>query len=364
MKLATLKDGTRDGALMVVSRDLKTAVMADAIAPTLQRALDDWQFIAPQLERLYDELNHGRAHRSFDFDPKQCMAPLPRAYQWADGSAYVNHVELVRRARNAEMPESFWHDPLMYQGGSDDFIGPTDDIALMSEDWGIDFEAEVAVITDDVPMGTAPEHALQYVRLLMLVNDVSLRNLIPAELAKGFGFFQSKPASSFSPVAVTPDELGGAWDNGKVHLPLRVTWNGALVGQPNAGVDMVFNFPHLIAHLVKTRNARAGSIVGSGTVSNKDAKKGYACIAEKRCLETIADGEAKTPFMKFGDTIRIEMLDANGKSIFGAINQQVVQQESKPARARRELHRREDQASEPAADEVQSDDASSDGDIE
>jgi fumarylacetoacetate (FAA) hydrolase len=325
MKLATLKDGTRDGQLAVVSRDLKTAHLADGIAPTLQRALDDWEFISPQLERLYEALNEDKAQRSFDFDPRRCMAPLPRAFQWADGSAYVNHVELVRKARNAEMPESFWHDPLMYQGGSDDFIGPTDDIALASEDWGIDFEGEVAVITDDVPMGTRPEHAASHIKLLMLVNDVSLRNLIPAELAKGFGFFQSKTASSFSPVAVTPDELGSAWQDGKVHLPLRTTWNGVQVGQPDAGVDMVFSFLQLIAHLTKTRNARAGSIIGSGTVSNKDAGKGYTCIAEKRALEMIADGEPRTPFMKFGDTIKFEMLGADGKSIFGAINQQVVQ---------------------------------------
>jgi len=234
-------------------------------------------------------------------------------------------VELVRKSRNAEMPDSFWHEPLMYQGGSDDFIGPTDDIRLGSEEWGIDFEGEVAVITDDVPMGASAAQAASHIRLLMLVNDVSLRNLIPAELAKGFGFLQSKPASSFSPVAVTPDELGDAWRDGKVHLPLRVTWNGALVGQPDAGVDMVFGFPQLIAHLTKTRNARAGSIIGSGTVSNKDARKGYTCIAEKRCLETIAGGAATTPFMQFGDTVRIEMLDAQGKSIFGAISQQVVQ---------------------------------------
>ena len=324
MKLATLKDGTRDGQLAVVSRDLKTIHIADGIAPTLQRALDDWNFIAPQLEELYERLNAGKAHRSFDFDPKRCMAPLPRAFQWVDGSAYVNHVELVRKARNADMPESFWHDPLMYQGGSDDFIGPTDDIVLASEEWGIDFEGEVAVVTDDVPMGATPAQAASHIKLLMLVNDVSLRNLIPAELEKGFGFVQSKPASGFSPVAVTPDELGNAWQDGKVHLPLRATWNGVLVGQPNAGVDMVFSFPQLIAHLAKTRNARAGSIIGSGTVSNKDSGKGYTCIAEKRCLETIASSEAKTPFMKFGDTIRIEMLDTNGKSIFGAINQQLV----------------------------------------
>jgi fumarylacetoacetate (FAA) hydrolase len=251
------------------------------------------------------------------------MAPLPRAYQWADGSAYVNHVELVRRARNAEMPASFWEDPLMYQGGSDDFIGPVDDIELAHEEWGIDFEAEVAVVTDDVPMGATPDEAFGHIKLLMIANDVSLRNLIPPELAKGFGFFQSKPATSFAPVAVTPDELGDCWRDAKVHLPLRSTWNGRPVGQPDAGVDMVFNFAQLIAHLCKTRNARAGTIVGSGTVSNKDASRGYSCIAEKRCLEMIESGEASTPFMRFGDTIRIEMLDEAGKSIFGAIDQAV-----------------------------------------
>ena len=301
--------------------------MADDIAPTLQRALDDWQFMAPQLIDRYEQLNAGRAQCSFDFDPGNCMAPLPRAYQWADGSAYVNHVELVRRARAADMPDSFWHDPLMYQGGSDDFIGPTDDIVAMSEDWGIDFEGEVAVITDDVRMGSTPQQAAGHIRLLMLVNDVSLRNLIPAELGKGFGFLQAKPASSFSPVAVTPDELGAAWRDGRVHLPLRATWNRVQVGQPDAGTDMVFSFPQLIAHLVKTRNARAGSIVGSGTVSNKDARRGYTCIAEKRALEMIDGGAPKTGFMRFGDTIRIEMLDAAGKSVFGAIEQKVVQGE-------------------------------------
>ena len=325
MKLATINDGTRDGQLAVVARDLKTAHLADGISPTLQAALDDWAFISPQLDDLYQLLNSGRAAKSFEFDPAKCMAPLPRAYQWADGSAYVNHVELVRKARNADMPESFWEDPLMYQGGSDDFLGPTADIVLAHEEWGIDFEAEVAVITGDVPMGITPDQAQLHIKLLMLVNDVSLRNLIGPELAKGFGFLQSKPASSFSPVAVTPDELGEAWKDGKVHLPLRSTWNGKLVGQPNAGVDMVFNFPQLIAHLCKSRNARAGTIVGSGTVSNKDAKKGYSCIAEKRCLEMIADGVASTPFRLFGDTIRIEMLDAAGKSIFGAIDQAVAQ---------------------------------------
>ena len=327
MKLATLKDGTRDGQLMVVARDLKTAQLADGVARTLQRALDDWTFIAPQLEAIYLDLNHGRGRRSFDFEPANCMAPLPRAFQWADGSAYVNHVELVRKARGAEMPASFWEDPLMYQGGSDDFLGPMDDIVLAHEEWGIDFEAEVAVITGDVKMGATPDEAHQQIRLLTLANDVSLRNLIPPELAKGFGFFQSKPATAFSPVAVTPDELGEAWKGGKVHLPLRSTWNGRLVGQPDAGVDMVFNFAQLIAHLCKTRNARAGSIIGSGTVSNKDASKGYSCIAEQRCLETIEFGQPVTQFMRFGDTIRIEMLDEKGKSIFGAIEQKVARLE-------------------------------------
>jgi fumarylacetoacetate (FAA) hydrolase len=282
MKLATLKDGTRDGQLMVVARDLKTAQLADGVARTLQKALDDWTFISPQLEQIYQDLNQGRGRRSFDFEPANCMAPLPRAFQWADGSAYVNHVELVRKARGAEMPESFWDEPLMYQGGSDDFLGPTDDIELFHEAWGIDFEAEVAVITDDVQMGATADQAHQRIRLLMLVNDVSLRNLIPDELAKGFGFVQAKPATSFSPVAVTPDELGDAWKGGKVHLPLLSTWNDKLVGKPHAGIDMVFNFPQLIAHLAKSRNVRAGSIIGSGTVSNKDAKRGYSCIAEQR----------------------------------------------------------------------------------
>jgi len=323
MKLATLKDGTRDGMLAVVSRDLKTAHVADGIAPTLQAALDDWGFIAPQLLDLSLLLNEGRARRPFDFDPANCMAPLPRAYQWADGSAYVNHVELVRKARKSEMPASFWEDPLMYQGGSDDLLGPLDDIVLAHEEWGIDFEAEVAVITGDVGMGATPDQAHGQIRLIMLANDVSLRNLIPDELAKGFGFLQSKPATGFTPVAVTPDELGDAWRDGKVHLPLRSSWNGRLVGQPHAGTDMVFNFPQLVAHLAKSRNVRAGSIVGSGTVSNRDASKGYSCIAEQRCLETIADGAPSTPFMRFGDTIRIEMLDEKGKSIFGAIEQTV-----------------------------------------
>jgi fumarylacetoacetate (FAA) hydrolase len=324
MKLATLRDGSRDGQLIVVSRDLATAHLASGIAGRLQSALDDWRFIAPQLSDLYQTLNEGRARHAFAFDARQCMAPLPRAYQWADGSAYVNHVELVRRARGAEMPASFWTDPLMYQGGSDDLLGACDDIVCAAEEFGIDFEAEVAVITDDVPMGTTAEQAGSHIRLLMLANDVSLRNLIPAELAKGFGFFQSKPATTFSPVAVTPDELGAAWDGRRVQRPLLVRWNGEQVGAADAGLDMVFDFPQLIAHLAKTRNARAGSIVGSGTVSNKDPAKGYSCIAEKRALEMIADGKPATPFMKHGDTVRIEMFDADGTSIFGAIEQKVV----------------------------------------
>jgi len=324
MKLATLRDGSRDGQLLVVSRDLGTAHLASGIAGRLQHVLDDWNFTAPQLTDLYQALNEGRARHAFAFDPRQCMAPLPRAYQWADGSAYVNHVELVRKARGAEMPESFWTDPLMYQGGSDDLLGPCDDIVCPAEDFGIDFEAEVAVIVDDVPMGTAAAAAGSHIRLLMLANDVSLRNLIPAELAKGFGFFQSKPATAFSPVAVTPDELGAAWDGHRVHLPLVVHWNGEKVGAADAGVDMVFDFPQLIAHLARTRNARSGTIVGSGTVSNRDPSRGYSCIAEKRARETIADGRPATAYMNSGDTVRIEMFDAGGASIFGAIEQKVV----------------------------------------
>jgi fumarylacetoacetate (FAA) hydrolase len=323
MKLATLKDGTRDGQLVVVSRDLRTAAIADSIVATLQRALDDWAFYAPQLLDLYDGLNQGRARHAFAFDPKACMAPLPRAFQWADGSAYVNHVELVRRARGAEMPPEFWTDPLMYQGGADDLQGAHDDIVCASEAYGIDFEAEVAVITSDVPMTTKPDDALRHVRLLMLVNDVSLRNLIPAELGKGFGFFQSKPATAFSPVALTPDELGDAWHEGRVHRPMIVHWNSRKVGQPDCGTEMVFNFGQLIAHAAKTRNLRAGSIIGSGTISNKDAKRGYCCIAEKRCLETIEHGAPQTEFMKFGDSVKIEMFDEAGKSLFGAIDQTV-----------------------------------------
>lgn len=327
MKLGTLKKGGRDGTLVVVSRDLTQMASALDVAPTLQAALDDWDAVAPRLKQIYDALNTGKADWATVFDETAMHSPLPRAYQWADGSAYVRHVELVRKARGAEMPESFWTDPLMYQGGSDCFIGPREDILAGSEDWGIDFEAEVAVITGDVPMGIAAEDALSYIRLVMLVNDVSLRNLIPAELAKGFGFFQSKPASAFSPVAVTPDELGTAWAGGKVHLPLHSTLNGEWFGHPNAGVDMTFHFGQLIAHVAKTRFLGAGSIIGSGTVSNADASTGSSCLAEKRMIETIEQGQPVTPFMRFGDTIRIEMKDEQDNSIFGAIDQTVVRYE-------------------------------------
>ena len=325
MKLATLKDGTRDGTLIVVSRDLKHAIKADDIAPTLQAALDDWDYASPQLVDRYDALNRAAGSRAFDFDPKQCASPLPRAYQWADGSAYTSHAERLRKARGTEMPKSGRSDALMYQGGSDAFLGPCDDIVLESEDWGIDLEGEIAVITGDVPMGIPPKKAGEHIRLLLLVNDVSLRNLAPAELAKGFGFFHSKPSSAFSPVALTPDELGSAWDGGKLNLPLLVQVNGEVLGRPNAGVDMTFEFPRLIAHAARTRTLAAGTIVGSGTVSNADQSAGTACIAEKRALEAIAGGEPATPFLKFGDRVRIEMLDAGGHSLFGAIEQQVAQ---------------------------------------
>ena len=331
MKLATLKDGTRDGRLVIVSRDLARCVAVPEIARTMQAALDEWEGAAPALDALFAELNAGRLADADPFDPGAAMAPLPRAYQWADGSAYVNHVELVRRARGATMPPEFWTDPLMYQGGSDSLLGAHDDVVVADEAWGIDFEAEVAVVTGDVPMGVAPAEAARSIRLLMLVNDVSLRNLIPGELAKGFGFLQSKPASAFSPVAVTPDELGPSWRDGRVHLPLVSTLNGKVFGRPNAGVDMTFAFPQLIAHLARTRCVAAGSIVGSGTVSNKEGNgpgrpaaqggAGYSCIAEQRVVETILTGNAVTPFMRFGDRIRIEMNDATGRTVFGAIDQ-------------------------------------------
>ncbi len=335
MKLATLREGGRDGTLVVVSRDLTRAVRVPQIARTLQQALDRWAEVEPRLRAVATALESTRLEEEFPFDPTACASPLPRAYQWADGSAYVNHVELVRRARGAEMPPSFWTDPLMYQGGSDSFLGPTEDIPLEDESWGLDFEAEIAVVVDDVPMGIRPEAALRHVRLLMLVNDVSLRNLIPAELAKGFGFFQSKPSSAFSPVAVTPDELGDAWRDGKVHLPLRSWLNGEPFGEPDAGVDMTFDFGRLIAHAARTRPLGAGSIIGSGTVSNRDPDggpgrpvraggRGYSCIAEQRMVEIILEGEARTPFMRWGDRVRIEMWDRDGRSIFGAIDQRVV----------------------------------------
>ncbi len=332
MKLSSLNQG-RDGRLVVVSRDLTRATDAFFIVPTLQDALDDWERIAPRLRDLAEQLEHGSVP-SFRFHEHDCASPLPRAYQWADGSAYVNHVELVRKARGAEMPASFWTDPLMYQGGSDSFLGPRDPIPAIDEAHGIDFEAEIAVITGDVPMGASREEAAAAIRLVVLVNDVSLRNLIPAELAKGFGFFQSKPSSALSPAAVTPDELGEAWDGGRLHLPLLSSLNGQPFGRPNAGVDMTFDFPTLIAHAAKTRPLGAGTIIGSGTVSNRDegggpgrpvaqGGLGYSCIAEQRTVETILHGEARTPFMRFGDTIRIEMKDRQGHSIFGAIEQTV-----------------------------------------
>ena len=326
MKLASLKSG-RDGALVIVSRDLKRCLSAGHIAPTLQHALDNWHETEPLLARAYDLLNEREVAGEMPFKAEKCASPLPRAYQWADGSAYVTHVELVRKARGADMPPSFWTDPLMYQGGSDSFLGPCDPILAADEAWGIDFEGEVAIVTDDVPMGCGKDSAATHIRHLMLVNDVSLRNLIPAELAKGFGFFQSKPASAFSPVAVTPDELGDAWRDSKLHLPLMVTFNGSEFGRPNAGEDMTFSFADLIAHAAKTRDLRAGSIVGSGTVSNRNRNAGSACIAERRSWETIEQGSPKTPFMKFGDRVRIEMLDVDGRSIFGAIREEVVRHE-------------------------------------
>ncbi|SFF52956.1 fumarylacetoacetate (FAA) hydrolase [Fontimonas thermophila] len=336
MKLASLKDGTRDGRLVVVARDLSRCVPVPEIAATLQAALDRWDEAEPRLRAVAAQLEAGGyADTALDFHPIDCRSPLPRAYQWADGSAYVNHVALVRKARGAELPESFWTDPLIYQGGSDSFLDPMGPILVACEDWGIDLEAELAVITGDVPMGCTPEAARRHIRLLMLVNDVSLRNLIPAELAKGFGFFQSKPSSAFSPVAITPDELGAAWDGGRVHLPLRSSINGQLLGMPNAGIDMTFDFPTLIAHAAKTRPLASGSIIGSGTVSNRgadggpgrpiaDGGVGYSCLAELRTVETLLYGKPRTPFLRFGDQVRIEMLDAEGCSIFGAIEQVVA----------------------------------------
>ena len=322
MKLASLKGG-RDGRLVVVSRDLTRAIAAPGIASTLQGALDDWDRIRHHLEVIYRALNDGKADGAFAFEEQACASPLPRAYQWADGSAYLAHVELVRKARGAEMPKSFWTDPLMYQGGSDGFLGPRDSIQAADDAWGIDFEGEVAVITGDVAAACSVGDAEKSIRLVMLVNDVSLRNLIPNELAKGFGFFQSKPASAFSPVAVTIDELGSDWRDGRLHLPLLVHLNDKQFGAPNAGADMAFNFPQLIAHAAKTRALAAGTIIGSGTVSNRDPSAGSACLAERRMLEQIENGAPATPFLKSGDRVRIEMKDEGGRSIFGAIEQDV-----------------------------------------
>ena len=335
MKLATLNDGTRDGQLVVVSRDLTRCAPAGDIAATLQAALDDWARIAPRLQALADTLEAGDA-ADRPFDQADAHSPLPRAYQWADGSAYVNHVALVRQARGAEMPDSFWTDPLMYQGGSDDFLPPRAPIAIPDEAWGIDMEAEVAVITDDVPMGVTEGDAAAHIKLVMLVNDVSLRNLIPAELGKGFGFFQSKPSTAFSPVAVTPDELGEAWKDCVLHRVMEVDLNDQPLGRAEAGTDATFSLAKLVAHAARSRNLRAGAIIGSGTVSNRDADggpgrpvadggKGYSCLAEIRMVETIREGSPSTPFMRFGDRVGIEMHDDNGASIFGRIDQTVEQ---------------------------------------
>lgn len=324
MKLGTLKEGGRDGTLIVVDRELRRAVRAGGIAPTLQKALDDWATLAPGLAALAEQLRDDKAPGSFELDVAALAAPLPRAYQWADGSAYVVHVELVRKARGVEMPPSFWTDPLMYQGGSDSFIGASDEIELADEASGIDFEGEVGVVTDDVPMGISPIAARQHIRLVTILNDVSLRNVIVSELAKGFGFFHGKPATAFAPVAVTPDELGKAWDGARLHLPLISTLNGQEFGHPDAGTDLTFDFGQLIAHAARTRHLEAGTVVGSGTVANRDPSAGCSCIAERRVRETIDGGKPVTPFMKFGDRIRIEMFDTTGASIFGAIDQKVV----------------------------------------
>jgi len=325
VKLATLKRGGRDGRLMIVDRALRHCLLVPGIAPTLQAALDDWDTIAPRLAERAAALEVSHAHADvMPFDATKCAAPLPRAYHWVDGSAYVNHVELVRKARGAEMPASFWTDPLVYQGGSDDLLGARDDVPFGDEAWGIDLEAEIAVLTDDVPMGTHAADAAGHIKLLTLVNDWSLRNLIPGELAKGFGFYQSKPATAFAPVAVTPDELGDAWRDCKVHLPLVSRINGQDFGRPDAGTDMTFSFAQLIAHVTRTRRLGAGAIVGSGTVSNYDRSRGASCLAERRMLEQIESGSPKTPFLKFGDRVSIEMLDAAGGNIFGTLDNLVI----------------------------------------
>jgi fumarylacetoacetate (FAA) hydrolase len=331
MKLASLKQGRRDGSLVVVDKAMTRCVLVPHVARTLQAALDDWAEVAPLLQRVAQQLEGDGRIDAGEFDPVSCAAPLPRAHQFADGSAYLNHVELVRRARGAEMPPEFLVDPLMYQGLSAPFLGPRDDIAMADEAWGIDLEAEVAVVTDAVPMGVSPQAAGQYIRLILLLNDVSLRNLVPRELAKGFGFFHSKPASACSPVAATPDELGLAWDGRKVNLPLVSSVNGREIGRPNAGIDMQFDFPMLIAHAAKTRALSPGTIIGAGTVSNRDPAVGASCLAEIRTREQLATGAPSTPFLTFGDTVRIEMLDLDGRSIFGAIEQKVVRYLPPPA---------------------------------
>jgi fumarylacetoacetate (FAA) hydrolase len=325
MKLATLKTGGRDGSLILVSRDLKKAVAAEQIVSSLREALERWNECQPALQKLSEELDAGQAAHAFDLDTCKLESPLPRTFQWADGSVFLHHAELVRKARNADIPELLYQEPMLYQGASDCFIGPRDPILVAREEWGIDLEGEVAVVTDDVPMGVSEAEAGKHIKLVMLVNDVSLRNLMPSELSKGFGFFVSKPSTAFSPVAVTPDELGAAWDGGKVNLPLVCHVNGELLGEPNAGVDCYFDFPRLIAHAAQTRELRAGTILGTGTVSNRDTSKGSACIQEKRMLEKLTLGEMKTPHLKFGDTVRIEMFDAEGRSVFGAIDQAIVQ---------------------------------------
>jgi fumarylacetoacetate (FAA) hydrolase len=324
MKLASLKEGGRDGMLIVVNRELTRGVRAGAIASTMQKALDDWSNVAPRLMELGDKLRDDRAPGCFRLETTALAAPLPRAFQWADGSAYVVHVELVRKARGVEMPPSFWTDPLMYQGGSDSFVGCNDKIEMEDEAWGIDFEGEIGVITDDVPMGISAQAARKHIKLVTILNDVSLRNVIVSELAKGFGFFHGKPATAFAPVAVTPDELGDAWDGAKLNLPLVSTFNGKEFGHPNAATDLTFDFGQLIAHAARTRYLEAGTVVGSGTVANRDASVGCSCIAERRVRETIDSGKPTTPFMKFSDRIRIEMKDRQGRSIFGAIDQKVV----------------------------------------
>ena len=326
MKLGSLKEGGRDGTLIVVSRDLKRAVRATGVAATLQQALEDWSNTAPRLNALSESLNDGDADGVFEVDFNALAAPLPRAYEFVDGSAYLPHVERVRRARGAEVPESFYTDPLMYQATSAGFYGPRDTVKVISEDYGIDLEAEIVIVTDDVPMAVSAEQAASHIQLIGLINDVSLRNLIPSELAKGFGFLQSKPRSALSPVFVTPDELGQAWRGNKVHLPMLTHINGQWFGAPEAGVDMQFDFSQLVAHAARTRPLSAGTLVGSGTIANEDISKGASCFAEQRTVETLRDGKPSTPFMKFGDVVRIEMLDCDGGSIFGAIEQRIEQQ--------------------------------------